>query len=53
MSTTKDEHCKCWDELKNFIDNPNKPIKGYDLLGVLLACIEDLDERLVEIEKQK
>lgn len=52
MSTTKEERARCWDELKDIIDNPNKPVKPNHFLGILLACITDLDERVVSIEKR-
>ena len=50
MSIKKSERARCWDALKDLIDGVDHVVSPERLVGVLMACIQDLDERLSVIE---
>lgn len=56
MSVKKPESARCWDELEKVVkpslEHPNQPnkVSVAKIMGIILACLCDLDERLTTIE---
>ena len=43
----------CWNSFKDLIEGKDRFVAESRIFGVILACVQDIEERLTELESKK